>query len=127
MSFSPEALSRINKIKKMAHDLKDVSHNDPKVHDFLRNGQGSGDIIWLINLLMSNKSDESIILSQLRELAKVKTNGELVNKIKQVKDKEARNVIHDNYTMTFGNDNDDELDYYDDHDPELDGYEEDEN
>lgn len=131
MSFSPEIISRINRIKKAANDIKDVAPNNPKVHDFLRNGQGAGDIIWLINLLVSNtKENESdLILTKMREICHVNTNEQLLNKVRNFQSEKNRTLTHNDYNMTFGhicssNHNDDEIDYYDDHDPELDGYEE---
>lgn len=106
MSLSPEARTRIVAIEQMAEDLRDVPPNSPKIHDFVRNGKGAGDILWLISQLkkahettddapektseggglisyqeIPGDSRQADILSQVRTLVGAENDDEVIDKV----------------------------------------------
>lgn len=94
MSLSPEAQARVTAIKATAESLRDVPPNDPRIYDFVRNGKGAGDILWLAGQLeKAHKQDDDTpceseappreyqILEQVRTLVGAASNEEVVDKV----------------------------------------------
>lgn len=137
--MTPEARARVTQIKNTAAAISDVLPTDPKVHDFMRNGQGPGDVLWLVGQLekalettdeapspqeVPGTSRQAEILGQIRTLVGADADEQILDKIALLVAPSSSDLPA-GYNLALGDneqpeENDDDFDDDDDNDEYVD-------